>query len=135
MIKILRESLTTKYFQFSGRANRKEYCFFYLLELTGGSAVFFIIKNNDIFSLKIVYLSVFILFLFLLPSITVSVRRLHDINFSGWWFLIIIIFCVEGNNFFNNLTGGFIIANIPHVILGLIPGTLTTNKYGDLPVN
>ena len=27
----------------------------------------------------------------LLPSLAVAVRRLHDIDRSGWWYLIIVI--------------------------------------------
>lgn len=135
MIRILWESLTKKYFQFFGRASRKEYCFFWLLQLIGGNVVFFIIKNNEIFGLKIVYLSIFILFLFLLPSITVSVRRLHDFNFNGWWFLIIILFDIWINDFFNNFIGGFIITNIFHFIMGIVKGTSGTNKYGEEPKN
>lgn len=44
----------------------------------------------------------------LIPSLAVGVRRLHDINKSGWWFLIplipivgsiwlIVLFCKEGD--------------------------------------
>ena len=29
--------------------------------------------------------------IFLLPSIAVMVRRLHDIERSGWWYLIVFI--------------------------------------------
>ncbi|MEH6588961.1 MAG: DUF805 domain-containing protein [Halioglobus sp.] len=28
---------------------------------------------------------------FLLPSLAVTVRRLHDINRSGWWYLIVLV--------------------------------------------
>ena len=27
----------------------------------------------------------------LLPTIAVSVRRLHDLNKSGWWYLLVLI--------------------------------------------
>ena len=135
MIKILCESLTTKYFQLSGRASRKEYWGIYLLVSVACYIVFFIIKNNDILGLKIVYLSIIILFFIGIPSIFVSIRRLHDFNFNGWWFLIISLFDIWTNDFFNNLTGGFIIANIPHFILGIVKGTPTTNKYGEPPTD
>jgi len=133
MIKILWESLTTKYFQFSGRASRKEYWGIYLLVSVACYIVFFIIKNNDILGLQIVYLSIFILFFIGIPSIFVTVRRLHDFNFNGWWFLIISLFDIWTNDFFSNLIGGFIIANIPHFILGIIKGTPSANKYGESP--
>ena len=135
MIKILWESLTTKYFQFSGRASRKEYWTIYLLVSLACYIVFFIIKNHDILGLRIVYLSVFILFFIGIPSISVTVRRLHDINFSGWWFLTIIFFEVWGNDFLNNSMKGFVITIIPDIIVGFIKGTPTTNKYGKPPVN
>ena len=35
-----------------------------------------------------------------IPALTVSVRRLHDINKSGWWLLINLIPLVEGLIFF-----------------------------------
>ena len=70
-----------------------------------------------------------------IPSIFVSIRRLHDFNFNGWWFLIISLFDIWTNDFFNNITGGFIIANIPHFILGIVKGTPAANKYGEPPLN
>jgi len=133
MIKLLKSSLTTKYFQFSGRASRKEYWTIYLLVSLACYIVFFIIKNHDILGLRIVCLSVFILFFIGIPSISVTVRRLHDINFSGWWFLTIIFFEVWGNDFFNNSMKGFVITIIPGIIVGFIKGTPTTNKYGEPP--
>ena len=135
MIKILYDSLTKKYFQFSGRASRKEYWGIYLLVSLACYIVFFIIKNHHFLGLKIVYLSVIILFFIGIPSIFVSIRRLHDFNFNGWWFLIISLFDIWTNDFFNNITGGFIIANIPHFILGIVKGTPDANKYGEPPLN
>ena len=32
----------------------------------------------------------------LLPSIAVSVRRLHDTNRSGWWYWIVLVPCIGG---------------------------------------
>lgn len=34
---------------------------------------------------------IFLLFLLILPGLAVSVRRLHDINRSGWWLLLTIV--------------------------------------------
>ena len=37
------------------------------------------------------YLSIIISIVFLLPTISVTVRRLHDVNKSGWWQLWLCI--------------------------------------------
>lgn len=84
-----------KYALFSGRANRSEYWFFQLFNVLigsvlaligvagsaqlggGNTAAFWLL---DLYSLGV-----------LLPSIAVSVRRLHDIGLSGLWFLIAFI--------------------------------------------
>lgn len=77
---------------FEGRASRKEFWVFiganillsvllgllvmYLFIQAGsGSAMFYGSMVQSIFSL-----------LFLLPFIAVGIRRMHDINRSGWWF-------------------------------------------------
>ena len=54
----------------------------------------------------------------LIPSVAVDVRRLHDINRSGWWALI-------------QLT---IIGIIPLFYWALRPGTRGPNRYGPEPL-
>ena len=78
------ESIKTcfkKAFVFSGRADRSEFWWFYLfyLLISGGS---YLVSNT----------AYWITFLAFFPSCTsVSVRRLHDIGKSGWWYLINLI--------------------------------------------
>lgn len=50
---------------------------------------------------------------FFIPSIFLSIRRLHDINKSGWWLLTII----------------------PPFILAFFKGDEGENKYGKNPLN
>jgi uncharacterized membrane protein YhaH (DUF805 family) len=79
-----------KYADFSGRARRREYWMFtlvnavivivlgipYYLDMGAGAQLLFSLTT-------LVYgLAVF------LPSLAVCVRRLHDTNHSGWWYLI-----------------------------------------------
>jgi uncharacterized membrane protein YhaH (DUF805 family) len=67
-----------KYVDFSGRARRSEYWFFYLftfLTVFGASIVSESLGN-------LVFLAV------LLPSLSASVRRMHDAGKSGWFLLI-----------------------------------------------
>ncbi|VVC75749.1 Inner membrane protein YhaI [Aquicella siphonis] len=73
--------LVKKYMDFSGRASRSEFWWFYLFCI--------ILLVLSCFIGKIVY---YILALALfLPSLGVSVRRLHDTNMSGWWILLSLI--------------------------------------------
>lgn len=71
-----------KYAVFEGRARRKEYWFFFLFNIT----ISIVLELVGIMALQLVYgLGV------LIPSIAVSVRRLHDIGKSGWLLLIGLI--------------------------------------------
>ncbi len=73
-----------KYAVFSGRARRKEYWMFFLFNIIIAFVLGFIEGLagsagiiSTIYSLAV-----------LIPGIAVSVRRLHDINRSGWWLFI-----------------------------------------------
>jgi uncharacterized membrane protein YhaH (DUF805 family) len=54
----------------------------------------------------------------LIPGIAVSIRRLHDIGKSGWYFLLAFIPCV----------GGIIL-----LVFALTPGDTYDNEYGRDP--
>ena len=54
----------------------------------------------------------------LLPDVAVSIRRLHDIDRSGWWVLITLT----------------IIGIIPMVIWACTKGTTGPNRFGDDPL-
>lgn len=81
--------LTQKYADFSGRARRSEYWWFYLAVLIA-YAVFEILAIST--GLKVLFLLLAIVALALfIPTLAVSVRRLHDTGRSGWWVLIPIL--------------------------------------------
>ncbi|MCG2838476.1 DUF805 domain-containing protein [Photobacterium sp. WH77] len=82
-----------KYAVFSGRAQRQEYWYFFLINLVVTLALG--IADNllntpgagegtgllgGVYSLAV-----------LIPSVAVGVRRLHDIGKSGWWMLLSLI--------------------------------------------
>lgn len=77
-----------KYTVFEGRARRKEFWMFALINCIIGIILGMISsalsdKNNiigNIYSLAV-----------LIPSLAVGARRLHDINKSGWWQLLSFI--------------------------------------------
>ena len=85
-------SAMRKYATFSGRAPRKEYWMYTLVYLIIG--IIAAIIDAFVFGLAEGSLGIFGLIVglvHLLPSISVGVRRLHDINRSGWWYLIIFL--------------------------------------------
>jgi uncharacterized membrane protein YhaH (DUF805 family) len=99
---ILINGFTRKYFSFSGRANRTEYW----ILTTFVTALNFIPEFNH-FVLGNALQSYHVLELFyslvsillIIPSISVVVRRLHDINLSGYWSLIIVLMGVSITKF------------------------------------
>ena len=84
-----------KYADFEGRARRKEY-WYYVLFLTIFACLFAFVSaliNNLILYYIFVLASI-------IPSIAVGVRRIHDVNKSGWFILIpiynLILYCTPG---------------------------------------
>jgi len=79
-----------RYAQFSGRASRSEFWFFVLFGILGSWIAIIIdtmILNYSWEKDGPVYLIFQIIIL--LPSIAVGARRLHDLNKSGWWQLLV----------------------------------------------
>jgi uncharacterized membrane protein YhaH (DUF805 family) len=82
-----------QYFDFSGRARRKEYWMFTLFSVIV-AFVLGIVDGATGATLGIEGLGLFgglYVLAVLIPSIAVSVRRLHDIDRSGWWLLILLV--------------------------------------------
>lgn len=134
-----------RYADFSGRSRRKEYWMFTLLlvivyavlvaimfaggfplaamsnpELAGTAAA----APGALFWVGAGLLAIFALGV-LVPSIAVVVRRLHDRDMSGWWYLGLIV-------------GGMIpfvgfIASIALLVLMVLPGTPGPNRFGPDP--
>lgn len=67
------------YVNFSGRARRSEYWYFFLFNVIISTVLSFLglTSINLIYSLAV-----------LLPGIAVAIRRMHDVNKSGWFVLI-----------------------------------------------
>ena len=72
------------YADFSGRASRAEFWWWMLFSSLSGvvSVALDIVLSADPLICTVVLLAI------LSPSVAVSVRRLHDLDKSGWWFLI-----------------------------------------------
>lgn len=78
------KSVFSRYFDFSGRSCRSEYWWFYLFCVLA-FAVLLIVDTGFGVMTRIFNLAIFI------PVLAVLVRRLHDIDRSGWWLLISLI--------------------------------------------
>lgn len=79
-----------QYAVFKGRARRKEYWFFFLFNLIASlvlTVVDFITGSLDP-ELGMGLLSGLYTLAVLIPSLAVTVRRLHDTDRTGWWLLI-----------------------------------------------
>jgi uncharacterized membrane protein YhaH (DUF805 family) len=82
-----------KYAEFNGRARRKEYWYFVLFNILISIALAIIDNATGSLNAKAgvgLFGTIYALGV-LLPSIAVSVRRLHDTGRSGWWLLISFI--------------------------------------------
>jgi uncharacterized membrane protein YhaH (DUF805 family) len=80
------KSYFAHYADFKGRSRRSEYWWAYLFTLLVSGVIAAIIPAlAGVWSLAT-----------LVPSIAVSVRRLHDIGKSGWWLLLALIPLVGG---------------------------------------
>ena len=79
-----------KYATFEGRARRKEYWFFALFNFLAVLLLAMLDMAAGTFSAEaeIGLFSGLYLLGVLVPSIAVTVRRLHDTDRSGWWILI-----------------------------------------------
>ena len=77
-----------KYVTFTGRASRPEYWYWCLFSLLGIICTFIIdgliIRDLDNAPVNLLFSVVTAL-----PGIAVSIRRLHDVNRSGWWLLLV----------------------------------------------
>jgi len=92
----IKACLTKKYLSFSGRASRSEFWFFYLFVLIGYIICFTLIMAV---SFKLFWLMGAFMIGMILPSLGVSVRRLHDVNKSGWFLLLPVTFNILGRLF------------------------------------
>lgn len=102
-----------QYADFRGRSRRKEYFWFILVDILF-SFLAALLDGLNGFQGEDSYGPIFILYFFLtlIPHLSVSVRRLHDVGKSGWMMLLffipligviwlLILFCSEGTSGIN----------------------------------
>ena len=109
-----------KYIDWNGRASRSEFWYFQLFLFI----LYFIAGQIDSFVLgtelgQIGTTYIIVILGTMLPALCAQIRRLHDVNRSGWWCLI-------------SLT---CIGIIPLLIWEASSGASGSNQYGDDPLN
>jgi uncharacterized membrane protein YhaH (DUF805 family) len=105
------------YVNFSGRASRSEYWFWtlfvVLLSIVAGLIDLALFRSLDFSPLQsLVGLGLF------LPGLAVSIRRLHDLDRTGWWFLLVFT----------------IIGAIVLLVWNCMRGTIGPNRFGPDPL-
>ena len=119
-----------RYFDFSGRSRRMEYWMFVVFQVLVALALVFLMvlgsaaggagglggEPGSLGAIGIVLLIVFWLAM-VIPTIAVTVRRLHDQNLSGWFYLL---------NFVP-------VANLVLLVFMFIDGTPGENRFGPDP--
>jgi len=81
----------TKYITFSGRARRSEFWWFALFLF-----ILYIVAAIIDAAIGTSIILLLVALAFLLPSLAVTVRRLHDTGRSGWWILIGLVPFIGG---------------------------------------
>lgn len=81
-------AITQNYCNFNGRASRSEYWWYCLFVFALGIVIGIIFSSSQT-ALNVV--SGLVNLALLLPGLGLAVRRLHDINKSGWWILLALI--------------------------------------------
>ncbi|WP_336098512.1 DUF805 domain-containing protein [Roseovarius sp. CH_XMU1461] len=129
--------LKEKYATFQGRASRSEFWYFMLFTTLVGIACvglgfatggMDLLEGRNASALPMIFFGLYGLFYLaiLIPTIAVTVRRLHDRNMSGWWYLGFIV-------------GGMIpfvgpLISIAMIVILALKGTDGDNKFGPDPL-
>jgi len=114
-----------KYFDFSGRSSRSEFWFFLMFNVLFASIINAVLLYvGSLFGtwggLISSTLSFIVTILFVIPLLSVSSRRLHDVGKSGWFLFIGLIPLIGWYFLFRAYAD---------------EGEMTINSYGRLPEN
>lgn len=126
--------LKRNYANFQGRASRSEYWYYTLfvvivaLVLTGLLMATMNFQTGEISGIGYVVIAILAVFYLaiLIPSIAVAVRRFHDRDMSGWWYLGFIALSMIP-------FVGFV-AGIAQLVIFCLKGTDGDNRFGPDPL-
>lgn len=112
-----KRTVTENYAQFKGRASRGQYWRFMAVNV--GLAIIIALVEETLYAGKNSLGTDIYSLLLLIPTIAISVRRLHDINKSGWMYLVSFI---------------PLLGTLWLLYLHVQQGVVGTNKYGEDPL-
>ena len=117
------KSYFVRWNDFKTRSSRSEYwwatLFSVLVSLVSELVNVAIASNPSALTLTIAILVLILLIFMMIASLALVVRRLHDIDKSGWWYLLIFT----------------IIGIIPLIIWFCSKGTEGENRFGENPLS
>lgn len=131
----VRVCLTEKYVTFSGRASRSEYWWFMLFLFIvpigfvaiGAATIDYSSATLSTISWIMFVIAGLFYLAMALPALSVLVRRFHDRNLSGWWYLASIVVGI--------IPYIGILASIAVFVITVLKGTEGDNKFGPDPLN
>ena len=144
-IKAIIVSGLVRCFDFKTRSNRSEFWIFYIftqimsiiayqIDMFFGLQLISINLSNDEILRIPGPAEIFIFFLFVFPLIALQVRRLHDLNFSGWWLMFIFmlppIFTVTVNPTIEQLVLFIVLIFFLFLVVMSLKSFKGDNKYG-----
>jgi len=118
------DNVIRNFLNFSDRASRSEYWWFQLfffVALAIADSIDAMISTTldgpgDIFG-------TFVFLGLIIPNLAVTVRRFHDIGYSGWYILLVFIPCLGS------------IIGLVIIVLMMVDGQPQINDYGTVPTN
>ena len=118
------ESVIRNFANFSDRASRSEYWWFQLFFVVAlATADFIDVMMSELAEVPFSWFGTIAFFGLIIPNLAVTVRRLHDLGYSGWFILLVFIPCV-----------GSIIGLVILVFMA-VEGQSQINDYGTVPTN
>jgi len=115
LIAAFKRVVAESYAKFDGRSGRAEFWWFFLANLIVGVVLSLLGQASTFFYIIYVIYGLALI----IPSIAVGIRRLHDINRTGWWILIALVPLV-----------GLIVL----LVFYATAGDRGTNQYGPEPI-
>ncbi len=118
------ENVIRNFVNFSDRASRSEYWWFQIFFFVALAAADFIdVMMGDLAEVSYSLFGTIVFLGLIIPNLAVTVRRLHDLGYSGWFILLVFIPCL-----------GSIIGLVILVFM-MIDGQSQINHYGTVPTN
>ena len=142
-IEAIKFCIDNSYADFKSRASRSQFWYFtifMIIYVIAGSFILNLIikdwmkiQDQELLS-SVFYFGYLILIApVFIPALSVTVRRLHDINFSGWY--VVLYFAISYiDNFFDTKYVFYLISTIIFYSVCSLKGTDGKNRFGNKPL-